>query len=352
MGILDNGIIKYAFDNNKGKNDIEEYKKLLFKYKQVLDWYRQDLQDYNYMFLTRDEKGKIHLNEKKLHFEDSSESQSLSQNDSITKEDIREAFESLSFPQYDSITKEDIREVFESLSFPQYDGITKEDIREAFESLSFPQYDGVTKEDIREVFESLSFPQYDGITKEDIKEAFDLHEVTNSLDIIYGKLEKIDNSFSDYVYSDPVFPDFEADFETINHNFEKLETLISSNSNQNNDAISITLYQIEEKLTLLDNVIRRQFEILSAKQDESINKNSNDDVLLKINELNQKLIHVSSDINTEMNKKLTENFENIERKLESIAHDNSFANRKLVTILSISTILNVISVGLLLYFIF
>lgn len=312
MGILDNGIIKYAFDNNKGKNDIEEYKKLLFKYKQVLDWYRQDLQDYNYMFLTRDDKGKIHLNEKKLHLENASEPQSFSENNSITKEDIREVFESLSFPQSDSITKEDIREVFES----------------------------------------FSFPQNDSITKEDIKESLDLHEVTNSLDIIYGKIEKIDNSFSDYVYSDPVLPDFEADFESISHNFEKLESLISSNLNQNNDAISITLYQIEEKLTLLDNVIRRQFELLNAKQDEAINNNTNDDVLSKISELNQKLIHMNSDIKSEMDKKVTESFESMERKLESFAQENSFANRKLVTILSISTILNVISVGLLLYFIF
>ena len=308
MGILNNNIIKYAFDNNpKGKNEIEEYKKLLLKYKQVLDWYRQDLQDYNYMFLTRDENGNIH-------------------------------FKDEHFPH----------------PAPQVNGVTKEDVRDVLDAFPFPQNDGITKEDVRDVLDTFPFPQSDGITKEDVREALDLHEVLNNIDLVSQKLEKIDNSFSDYVYSDPVLPDYEADFEAINQNFIKLEALLSSNSlnEQVIHSITVTLYKIEEKLNALENTVHAGFEFSNAKLEESINTNTHEDVLLKISELNQKVIHMHSDINREMETKLASNSETIGRKLESLIQENSFTNRKLVTILSISTILNVISVGLLLYFIF
>lgn len=328
MGILNNNIIKYAFDNNpKGKNEIEEYKKLLLKYKQVLDWYRQDLQDYNYMFLTRDENGNIHFKDEHLPHP---------------------------APQVNSITKEDVRDVLEAFPFPQDDGITKEDVRNVLDTFPFPQSDGITKEDVRNVLEAFPFPQSDGITKEDVREALDLHEVLNNIDLVSQKLEKIDNSFSDYVYSDPVLPDYEADFEAINQNFIKLEALLSSNSlnDQVIHSITVTLYKIEEKLNALENTVHTGFEFSNAKLEESINTNTHEDILLKISELNQKVIHMHSDINREMDSKLASNSETIGRKLESLIQENSFTNRKLVTILSISTILNVISVGLLLYFIF
>ena len=271
MSILNNNIVKYAFDNgSKNKNDLEEYKKLLLKYKQVLDWYRQDLQDYNYMFLTRDSQGKVHLNEAKIKGESSS-SPSVS-SPSVSLEEIKgvvdEALSNISIPASSpSVSLEEIKGIVDN----------------ALSTIDLSTLNFLKAEDLHDVWDNFN-------------------TLSNNLDLLYNKLEKIDNSFSDYVYSDRGNSEYEGYFDSLEKGIEEL-------------------------------------------------KNGFSNLESKTGELNQKLIHLQNNINAENEKPLSQ-LDNIERKIDMISREQNLTNKKILTVLSISTILNVIGVALLLYFIF
>lgn len=120
-------------------------------------------------------------------------------------------------------------------------------------------------------------------------------EILKEINALAAKLERMDDSFSDYVYSDTAFPEYEGDFEEIRNLFQE------SRQRQ---------LQLQAELSLLNNKM--------AELEQELSKSSN----------------------------------RLESRLDKSEESNHFSTRKVFALLSFGIILHVISLAMIAFLLF
>lgn len=120
-------------------------------------------------------------------------------------------------------------------------------------------------------------------------------EILKEINALAAKLERMDDSFSDYVYSDSAFPEYEGDFEEIRNLFQENER---------------RQLQLQAELSLIKNIV------------------------------------------TVLEQKLAKSFNRLESQLDRIEESNHSSTRKVFALLSFGIILHAISLAMILYLLF
>lgn len=205
-----------------------------------------------------------------------------------------------------------------------------------------------------------------------------LQKISKDIDAIANKLELIDNSFSDYVYSDPVYPEVNLDevldkLENLNQDMKKdvadlpgiSQSLGKMNMHfytvvQHLNRITDKIILFEEELSIIKKTVTLLAEHIAAEAKESPDKNPNnnfednsnenqkeasEELLNKVMDLSAKLSKLELNIHDLLNSSLTSMKTDMGRRLDTM-EQNAAKNRALTVGIIISILLNIIVIAM------